>query len=164
MEDALNKKMSEVFNIINMDTRKPVEIPIERVISEGATVGEANKTILIARKGTEIPIESNAAPIRDDRGNIIGVVLVFRDITERRKVEEDREKLIVELKEALVNIKILSGLLPICAYCKKIRDDEGYWHQVDKYISEHTGAMFTHGMCPACYKKAMEELINLKHE
>ncbi|CAK8711705.1 Response regulator receiver domain-containing protein [Candidatus Electrothrix aarhusensis] len=63
-----------------------------------------------------------------------------------------REK---ELEEALEEIKTLTGILPICSYCKQIRNDEGYWQQVEEYISEHSQAMFSHGVCPACYKKEM---------
>ena len=75
------------------------------------------------------------------------------DITERKQAESDREKLIMELKQALSQIKTLSGLLPICSACKKIRDDKGYWNQIEFYISEHSGAEFSHGICPECAKK-----------
>jgi DNA-binding response OmpR family regulator len=65
----------------------------------------------------------------------------------------EREHLIMELREALARIKTLSGLLPICAGCKKIRDDKGYWSQVDSYITLHSGTRFTHSLCPDCLKK-----------
>ena len=66
-----------------------------------------------------------------------------------------REK---ELEQALEEIKTLTGILPICSYCKQIRNDEGYWQQVEEYISEHSGALFSHGVCPSCYKKELEHL------
>ncbi len=91
LEEVLNKKLSSIFNIINRDTRLPVENPVTRVLLEGFTVGLANHTILIARDGTEIPIDDSAAPIVDDTGDIIGVILVFRDITQREKSEQERE-------------------------------------------------------------------------
>ncbi|MCD4677329.1 MAG: PAS domain-containing protein, partial [Desulfobacula sp.] len=72
------------------------------------------------------------------------------DITERKKAEKGREKLIKALQEALENIKTLSGLLPICAHCKKIRDDKGYWNNLEGYIQTHSEAKFSHGMCPEC--------------
>ena len=62
-----------------------------------------------------------------------------------------------ELEEALGQVKQLQGLLPICSYCKKIRDDENYWHQVDFYIRERTNARFSHGICPDCYNRVMKE-------
>jgi PAS domain S-box-containing protein len=78
---------------------------------------------------------------------------VGRDITERKQAEEEREKLIAQLQEALNKVKTLSGLLPICAACKKIRDDKGYWNELETYIRAHSEAKFTHGICPDCAKK-----------
>ena len=75
------------------------------------------------------------------------------DITERKWVELEREKLIRELQEALASVKQLSGMLPICASCKKIRDDKGYWNQVEVYIRDHSEAEFSHGICPECKEK-----------
>jgi PAS domain S-box-containing protein len=72
------------------------------------------------------------------------------DITERKRLELERERMIRELQQALSEIKVLSGLLPICASCKKIRDDNGYWNQIEHYITEHSEADFTHGLCPDC--------------
>ena len=63
------------------------------------------------------------------------------------------EKVNSDLKQALDNIKTLKGLLPICAYCKKIRDDSGYWQQMETYVRDHTNADFSHGICPECMKK-----------
>ncbi len=64
---------------------------------------------------------------------------------------------VVELQEALSNVKQLRGLLPICSYCKRIRGDDQYWQQVDSYITDHSGAQFSHGICPACFEKVNEE-------
>ncbi len=77
----------------------------------------------------------------------------FRDISERKQAEAEREKLIVELREAFQKIKTLSGLLPICAGCKKIRNDQGYWQQIESFIGERSEAEFTHGLCPECLEK-----------
>jgi uncharacterized membrane protein YccC len=70
-----------------------------------------------------------------------------------KRAEEERERLIRELQDALENIKTLRGLLPICSSCKKIRDDHGYWNQLETYIGAHTDAEFTHGLCPECIQK-----------
>lgn len=112
-EDAISKKLTEVFNIINRDTRKTAENPIVRVLREGVTVGLANHTILIARDGRELPIDDSAAPIRNDRGNIIGLVLVFRDVTEREKAEEVQGRLsaIVASAEDAIISKDLDGVI-----------------------------------------------------
>ncbi len=78
-------------------------------------------------------------------------------IAARKQTEDEREKLISDLQTALREIKTLSGLLPICAWCKKIRDDEGYWKKIDVYVSEHSDATFTHGICPDCLKEVSKE-------
>jgi DNA-binding NtrC family response regulator len=77
---------------------------------------------------------------------------------ERRRAQEERERLIAELQDALTKIKTLGGLLPICSSCKKIRDDSGYWNQVEVYIRDHTDADFTHGLCPDCYDALLREI------
>ena len=92
-------------------------------------------------------------PLRDDKYQIIGLVGIGRNITELKRAEEEREKLITELQNTLADVKMLSGLVPICANCKKIRDDRGYWTQVEAYIQEHSQARFSHGVCPDCIKK-----------
>ena len=75
------------------------------------------------------------------------------EIAERRRVQQERERLIADLQLALADVKRLSGLLPICARCKKIRDDRGYWSHVETFIAERSDAQFTHGLCPACIEK-----------
>ncbi len=77
-------------------------------------------------------------------------VLVLHDITERQRWHDEQARLIGELQGALGDVKRLTGLLPICASCKKIRDGHGAWHQLEVYIRDRTGAEFSHGMCPAC--------------
>jgi len=76
-----------------------------------------------------------------------------RRLIERRRADGERERLILELQDALAEVRTLSGLLPICAACKKIRDDQGYWNQIEDYISSHSEATFSHGICPECAKK-----------
>ena len=85
-----------------------------------------------------------------------------RDITQRKRQEKERLRLIEELRSALARVKTLSGLLPICASCKKIRNDHGYWEQVEIYIKNHSQADFTHGMCPDCIHKLYPEYAALK--
>jgi len=78
---------------------------------------------------------------------------VVQDITERQLIEEERELLIEELQHAIEQVRTLKGIVPICTACKKIRDDRGYWEQVEAYVARHTDAQFSHGICPECAKK-----------
>ncbi len=86
--EAQNRKLLDVLNLVNEETRRAVENPVDRALREGVIVGLANHTVLISRDGTERPIDDSAAPIRSPQGNIIGAVLVFRDVTARRESED----------------------------------------------------------------------------
>jgi PAS domain S-box-containing protein len=81
---------------------------------------------------------------------------VARDITERKEAEAQREGLLRELQRALAEVKELQKILPICMYCKNIRNDQDYWQSVEGYISHHTNTTFTHSICPSCYKSVVE--------
>ena len=102
-------------------------------------------------------IQTDKIPYRDKSDNIIGVIGFAIDITERKQMEEEKERLILELQKALAEVKKLSGFLPICASCKKIRNDKGYWEQVENYIGEHSDARFSHSICPECVAKLYPE-------
>ena len=95
---------------------------------------------------------------------LFGGILGFRQVKlgeeERKRLEEEREKVILQLQDSLAKIKTLSGLLPICSSCKKVRDDRGYWTQIEAYISDHSEAEFSHGLCPECAKKLYPEYID----
>jgi PAS domain S-box-containing protein len=87
-----------------------------------------------------------------------GISVLFRDISARKNAELERERLIRELQAALADVRTLRGLVPICAWCKRIRNDEGYWEQLELYLKNHSEADFTHGMCPQCAKEQTEAL------
>jgi hypothetical protein len=82
---------------------------------------------------------------------------LVQEIEERKRTEVEKEQLIAQLQKAMQDVKVLSGFLPICASCKKIRDDSGYWRQIEEYISKHSSALFSHGICPDCVKKLYPE-------
>jgi|GEM_PF-2202950 len=105
----------------------------------------------LGRDGSSLLLRSWVRPILLDDG--VATLGFFEDITQQRQVELDRERLIQELTKALVEVKQLSGLLPICSHCKKIRDDQGYWNQIESYISTRSSAQFTHGICPDCIRE-----------
>jgi PAS domain S-box-containing protein len=113
LADARGRALTEIFRIVNEETRAEVESPVAKVLREGQVVGLANHTVLIARGGEETPIDDSGAPIRDARGQTTGVVLVFHDISERRKAERERMTLasIVESSDDAILSKTLDGTI-----------------------------------------------------
>jgi len=101
----------------------------------------------LCKDGTYRWLLWNAAPDTDE--NVI--YSVARDVTERKRAEEERERLVTQLQAALAEVRSLQEILPICSYCKRIRDDAHYWQHVEAYISQHTNTRFSHSICPTCY-------------
>lgn len=87
------------------------------------------------------------------RGHPVGHLMMIQDITERKRMENEREEIIQTLQKALSQIKTLQGLIPICSHCKKIRDDQGYWRQIENFLVEHSDVVISHGVCPECMEK-----------
>ena len=116
-EEIVNRKLTEVFHIVNKYTRAPVENPVSKVMLEGTITGLANHTILIAKDGAEIPIDDSAAPIKDDKGRVTGVILVFRDVTEREKSEEAlrraKDELEIRVQERTAELARANELLEL---------------------------------------------------
>lgn len=90
---------------------------------------------------------------RDGQGRAMLMAGVSIDISERKRGEEERERLVAELRRALADVRTLRGLLPICSECKSVRDDRGYWHRIEEYVSAHSDATFSHSVCPSCAKR-----------
>ncbi len=149
-EEAKGKPLQDVFNIINQETRKEVENPVAKVLRDGMVVGLANHTLLISRDGTEIPIDDSGAPIRDEKGEITGVVLVFRDVRERRAAEEEKKRLEAQLQqaqkmEAIGTLaggiahdfnNILSAIIGHCGLAKmKLAKDSEAIHNLNEVIN-----------------------------
>lgn len=111
-----------------------------------------NSAELAARLHTHVELKRS----RDKIERMLDHLMV--EMSERMKMEVEREGLIIELQEAIAKIKTLDGLIPICAWCKKVRDDKGYWKRVEVYVKERSNADFTHGICPDCLKKDNPEL------
>lgn len=109
--------------------------------------------------GSLVWVEISASALRDGVSGSIYYEGSVIDINHRHAADQERERLIIELRDALTKVKRLSGLLPICSCCKKIRDDHGYWNQLEVYIQEHSDASFTHSFCPECVKKLYPEIF-----
>ncbi len=127
---------------------------IERELKDAETRRQrrlADEALKRAYEDLEVKVAERTAELREANETL-------RDEIERREaIQQEREILIEELKRALAEVRTLSGLLPICAACKKIRDDRGYWSQIEEYISRHSEAEFTHGICPECAKRLYPE-------
>ena len=111
--------------------------------------------------GRQIWSKIIATPLRNAAGAVDSVLEVVLPITEYKMLEQAQLRLITELKNALIEVKKLSGMLPICSSCKKIRDDEGYWKQIETYIKDHSEAQFSHSICPQCAQQLYSDF--LKH-
>lgn len=150
--DMLGYPLGDLFHLHVWDW--DVEYAKEKLQEMMLTIderGENFRTRHRRKDGSIIDVEisSNGALFGEEKL----IFCVCRDITERKHAEKERIKMIRELQNALAEIKTLRGILPICASCKKIRDDKGYWTQIESYIHKHSDVEFSHGICPDCAKK-----------
>ena len=158
-------------DIVISDVRMPVMDGIE--MSRRIKTLEGSSKIILTTAHSDASVLLNSIDAGIDKYILkpVDVEILFSALEscaetimlERKIQEQDREKdeLIVRLQDALDNIKRLSGLLPICSSCKKIRDDKGYWNQIERYIAEHSEAEFSHGICPECVKKLYPQYKHL---
>ncbi len=121
---------------------------------EGITPDYNVKLRMKHKSGKWIIVHSLSHAVERDKNDCAKrVVSVMMDITERKETVKEREKMIADLKKALDEVKTLKEFIPICANCRKVRDDKGLWQQVEAYISDRTGSQFSHGICPECKKE-----------
>jgi len=123
----------------------------QRTLEQNATVRGGGRALsfenrYLCKDGSYRWFRWNAAPDSSEKV----IYSVARDITESKAAEEEREELLRKLQGALAEVRTLREILPICAYCKKVRDDENYWDTVESYVSRHTDTRFSHGICPSC--------------
>ncbi len=169
-EEGLEKCREHDFAVVLVDKNMPVRDGMQVV--QALADEQGPPSIMLTGTGDELSaveaLKSGASDyiVKDPEGRYLELLpLVVGQVIEKRRVaeaklraEEEKERLIVELQEALANVKTLSGLLPICASCKKIRDDDGYWTMVETYLSERSDAEFSHGICPDCGKELYGDL------
>jgi PAS domain S-box-containing protein len=144
------------LNVVDWDTQIPAT-ELRRMLEDIFSTPQVFETVHRRKDGQPVNMEISRVSVE-----ISGTFYSFasaRDITERKRAEKtiqeaavERERLVRELQSALESITTLQGLLPICSNCKKIRDDAGTWNQLEEYIIKHSGASFTHGVCPECMK------------
>jgi hypothetical protein len=114
--------------------------------------------VFMRKDGTMLPVAVVTSPIWEE-GKVVSAVTAFRDISRQRELEQERSQLILAYEDALNNIKTLKGLVPICASCKKIRDDKGFWNHIEVFIQQRTDAEFSHGICPDCAKRLYPDYV-----
>ncbi|MBP1709607.1 MAG: hypothetical protein H6Q47_140 [Deltaproteobacteria bacterium] len=155
-EEFISQSPAQLSPIKQPDGRDSQETAsgyIEEALKKGATFFAWTHR---KKDGSTFPAEVMLSRLEVGDKDITQALV--RDVTLRKQSETDRERLISELQEALGQVKTLKGLLPICSNCKKVRDDKGYWNQIESYVQQHTDASFTHGICPDCAKKLYPEL------
>lgn len=154
---SAQKVMRDASNLINLVHPEDLEMFVEKVMISAKNLTPYHEIFRCVKGEKTVWVECRATPTPMADGSIIWDGF-FLDITERKQAEEEREKLISELKNALSEVKTLKGFIPICASCKNIRDDEGYWQQIERYIQSNSEAEFSHSICPECAKKLYPEL------
>ncbi len=130
-------------------SRRDELLDILASIRRGGTVS-INDTERLHKSGRVIPVSVTISPIKNTDGNIIGASSIVRDLSHQRKMEQERRTLSNRLSLATNELRMLSGLLPICASCKRIRNDTGYWEQVETYLTKRSEIIFSHSLCPEC--------------
>lgn len=158
-EEVIGRRIFDIFPHEEAEKRMTV---VRRAFATGETI-VFDVRVPMAREEDRYFITS-VKPLKDATGKVCSVVCISKDITDRKRIERDREQLIQELTAALAKVKTLSGLLPICASCKKIRDDRGYWTQIECYIRDHSMADFSHGLCPDCVDGLYPEIREEKFD
>ena len=151
IEELLSKPFIE---FVHPDDRERTLQQNGKVRTGGQALSFENR--YLCKDGSCKWLRWNAAP---DFGQQV-IYSVARDVTERKLADEEREKLLRELQAALAEVKTLQEILPICSYCRKIRNDDNYWDTVEGYISQHTNSRFSHSICPDCYKNEVEPQFN----
>jgi len=136
---------------------KTEDCPVVRISSRSTDLYSCESNKAEPGKPTRTFIVT-ATPYHDTVGRPVGIIETFQDITARKELEDERERLVTRLNSALTKVKKLSGFLPICAQCKKVRDDKGFWKQVESYVSEHSEAEFSHSICPECASRYYKKL------
>ncbi|WP_419659345.1 PAS modulated two component system response regulator [Desulfosarcina variabilis str. Montpellier] len=141
IQESIQPRLLNAFEAIRSG-RAPIELEFEVVDKNGITCWQ----------------QWRFEAIRDEDGDLTEFQAVGRDISARKRAEKKLQEESEKLKQALAKVKRLSGMLPICASCKKIRDDSGYWNQIEEYIQSNSDAAFSHGLCPECARKLYPEL------
>ena len=151
-DEIIGRKIWDLFDKEEADKRFAI---VKKVFATGKT--EEIEVRVPLPSGDTFYL-TTAKPVLRDDGTVETVICSSKNITKRKLAEDALKEKHEKLLSAMNDIKTLSGLLPICASCKKIRDDKGYWNQLERYIQKHSDATFSHGLCPDCVSNLYPEL------
>jgi DNA-binding response OmpR family regulator len=162
LAEAVGNLKRDVYDLILSDLGLPDSQGLPTFLSLRGQAPALPIVVLSGLEDEEFAVKAVQEGAQDYlvKSQVNGPLLVrsLRYAIERKRIESERDRLIHELQEALAKVKLLSGMLPICAWCKKVRDDQNYWQEVECYVASHCEARFTHGICPACVEKTMVNL------
>ena len=157
MTELLGMSKDELIGKSNTDITHPQDIEHSKERLESLFQGKIDSYRMekryIRKDGNDIWVDLSVSKIRDNNGDTKASIGMVSDITARKHAEEALLQERNKLQKALSEIKTLRGILPICSHCKKIRNDEGYWDQIESYIRDHSEAEFSHGICQECADK-----------
>jgi CheY-like chemotaxis protein len=174
-KEGLSRYDGATYDIVVVDHSMPLYDGLEVIRLLGERDGTPPPVVMVTGTGNErIAVEAlkrgaSDYIVKDADGGYLEllpsviekVLQQYKLARDKERMERERETLIHELQESLARVKTLSGLLPICASCKKIRDDQGYWAAVEVYVERHSEAEFTHGICPDCAKRLYAEFFDV---
>jgi two-component system, cell cycle sensor histidine kinase and response regulator CckA len=154
------------YAVLFPEHRRAEILDIQAGVRRGDVIGEM-ETERLHKSGKIIPVAVTVSPVKNGIGEIIGASSITRDISLQKQAEYERQQLIQSLmaasKRVSKRVRTLTGLLPICATCKRVRDDQGYWQQVEAYLTKHSEVTFSHSICPACAED-YERQFDLKNK
>jgi PAS domain S-box-containing protein len=151
LETMLTKRIPD----LNITPEAKIRAEVKRAVDEGRSY-YVFKHRLANGEIRDVEVYANPITIRGKDYSFS----IVHDVTDRRLAEEERDRLNVELQNALEEIKTLRGIIPICSFCKRIRDDQGFWNQVEVYVKEHSEVSFSHSLCPECAREHYPNVFN----
>lgn len=156
--EAQGKPLDELFPLLDAAGHPLFQSPLIQVITEEVHREWTGNVFTRTQSGVLLAVDYTASAVRDESASLCGLVLVFRDMTEKRRLEAERDRLVKELQTALEQVKTLRGFVPVCSGCHKVRKDDGFWEQLEKFVQDRTEAKFSHTLCPPCLNRLYPEI------
>jgi PAS domain S-box-containing protein len=153
-EQIIGEKWQDVFNVTKQSLDAGTRADARS--AEGDSPLPYEFEVRVSEE-TTLTFEMQERPFLDDNNQVVGIDGIAKNITKTKQAAREREELVIELQKTLAEMKTLRGLIPICSYCKNIRNDKGAWKKLEEYIAENSDAEFTHSICTDCLPKVTHE-------